>query len=499
MTNRLLSMLSQYLTSNQALRLNDSFQIYFKVLSIDHLNYKKTIKKKNLKRTFATHVGAKASVSMRYWALDPPSVLFHHKEKQTLNVFEGKCLLLCTIFALLQHSFFENKTNKGYLLMLKLFCKNVYKKSKAHQFLSQELEKLFSVTKLKTIGPYHLQTTIKLLSETYKCQFFIFDGLSNSNKLVYMFPFSYDDSLKPIYLYRPAHERKHVIFIKHIRSYFRSNYSICFACKRKFKDSYHKHLCKEKKCCFACRRFLQTSTTYSNERLNYLFCDKDITTEKIFKCEICNCTIFSKKCFEGHRKLCNGKGYFGYKCDNCQKFLTSSKGQTSLQIKSNHVCSGDRQCKFCFEKEDFDHFCKLKHLKFASFHTRLGFFKINTLSNDPYFPILAIILREESNNEVRGLFTKYCFSHELLKATNDKVDNFYTFSYFCQNTKHCNFVRGKISEKITADYLINVGQLQKTRTFNTDLLLFFLEKNDTTYICQDEHSYTMVNIFILPF
>ena len=99
-------MLSQYLTSNQGVRLNDSFQIYFKVLSIDHLNYKKNIKKKKVpKRTFATHVGAKASVSMRYWALDPPSKLFHHKNKEGLNLFEDKCLLLCTIFALLQHHF----------------------------------------------------------------------------------------------------------------------------------------------------------------------------------------------------------------------------------------------------------------------------------------------------------------------------------------------------------------------------------------------------------
>ena len=497
MTNRLLTMLSQYLTSNQGVRLNDSFQIYFKVLSIDHLNYKKNIKKKKVpKRTFATHVGAKASVSMRYWALDPPSKLFHHKNKEGLNLFEDKCLLLCTIFALLQHTYFENKTNKGYLMLLKLFCKDVYKKSKAHQFLAEQLQELFSVTNLQAVGPYHLQTTIKLLSETYKCQFFIFDGLSNSNKLAYMFPFTYDDSLKPIYLYRPAHERDHVAFIKHVRSYFRSNYAICFACKRKFKDSYHKHLCKEKKCCFVCRRFLQTSTTYLNERLEYLFCDKDITMEKPFKCQICNCTIYSKKCFKGHRKLCNGKGYFGYKCDNCQKFLTSSRGQTSLQIKTNHLCSRDSQCKFCFQKEDAEHFCKLKHFKLSSFHTRLGFFKIHTLSNEPYLPLLALILREESNDERRGQFTKYVFSHELLQESNQKIDNFFNFSYFCPNTKHYKLAKGKISEKITADYQINIAQLQKTRTFNTDLLLYFLDKNDTTYICQDEHSYTMVTIFL---
>ena len=76
-------MLSQFLTSNQGLRLNDSFQIYFKLLSIDHINYKKGIKKKVKKQTFATHVGARASISMRYWGLDPPSVYFNRKEKKS--------------------------------------------------------------------------------------------------------------------------------------------------------------------------------------------------------------------------------------------------------------------------------------------------------------------------------------------------------------------------------------------------------------------------------
>jgi len=39
MTDRILSMLSQYLLSNQSLTLNESFQVYLKVLSIDHSNY----------------------------------------------------------------------------------------------------------------------------------------------------------------------------------------------------------------------------------------------------------------------------------------------------------------------------------------------------------------------------------------------------------------------------------------------------------------------------
>jgi len=39
MTDRVLSMLAQYLLSNQSLALNETFQVYLKVLSIDHSNY----------------------------------------------------------------------------------------------------------------------------------------------------------------------------------------------------------------------------------------------------------------------------------------------------------------------------------------------------------------------------------------------------------------------------------------------------------------------------
>ena len=153
-----------------------------------------------------------------------------------------------------------------------------------------------------------------------------------------------------------------------------------------------------------------------------VFCDRNVTKEKSFKCSLCNCTIFSKKCMRGHKKLCNGKGYFGFKCDQCQKFLTSSKGQTSMQMRQAHICNGEVACRICFEKKDNEHLCKLKHLKMPLFHTRLGFFKIKTFSTFPYNPILMLVLREEEIDDgLRGHFTKYLLKHELLKDPNDNI------------------------------------------------------------------------------
>lgn len=40
MTDRMLTMLWQYLLSNQSLMLNDTFQVYLKILSIDHVRFR---------------------------------------------------------------------------------------------------------------------------------------------------------------------------------------------------------------------------------------------------------------------------------------------------------------------------------------------------------------------------------------------------------------------------------------------------------------------------
>ena len=110
MTDRVLSMLYQYLLSNQSLELNESFQIYLKILSIEHSKFKATKPiqtNRSKRRVFKTHVGASSRVYNYKWAINVP---------QTGNFFE-KCLLTCTILALAQHSLLEDKKNKLYFYL----------------------------------------------------------------------------------------------------------------------------------------------------------------------------------------------------------------------------------------------------------------------------------------------------------------------------------------------------------------------------------------------
>jgi hypothetical protein len=98
-----------------------------------------------------------------------------------------------------------------------------------------------------------------------------------------------------------------------------------------------------------------------HEKLRSSFCDKLVTSETENTCPICNVTLYSLHCAEGHKKLCYGKGYFGWKCLNCKKFSYRTGSLVSAKIAKTHDCSLIK-CKFCFQchkKDDF-HLCELK-------------------------------------------------------------------------------------------------------------------------------------------
>ena len=492
MTDRVLSMLYQYLLSNQSLELNESFQIYLKILSIEHskFNATKPIQRKLSKRKVVkTHVGETSRVYNYKWAIDVPQT----------GIFLGKCLLTCTILALAQHAFSEDKKSKLYLYISKINSVVLTKKNYAIKWMEKELEKLFSCTELKQTGPYELKATVIILSQTYKCQFFIFDGINNSSKLYFMYPEQYDDTLKPIFLFRPQFDSSHVIFIRHLNAFYKANSFVCFGCFRVFqrnRESRSSHLCKKRLTCFVCRRFFQTSETYLNSLTSSYFCDKLITKENSFLCSKCNCQIYSQKCFLGHKRFCKGLGYFGYKCLDCKKF-TYCRNNTSNDVKEAHVCSEGRICRNCFLIKENWHQCPMKLDKPHDFHVRLGFFKI--IFDNLNQPVFVIFYREEQE---RGNFNKYVFFEK------DFGDDFFETNYVNEqyfkpdwdvNTEFK--ISNTLSDKSTFFVQLNLLRNRERSNLSSKVLYFTLDKNfsDTTYICEDSSStnlMAMVNWFV---
>ena len=525
MVERILKMLEQFLISNQTLKLNETFKVYLKVLSIEHMKYKKNIKEsKKSKKIRRKHFGARIHATKKYnyfWALDVPD---SYPNEPSKNIFKDKCLLTSTILALLQNQFYKsNRTDKRFLHVQNINSTSMTKQNHAGNILLKELKELFQKTKLLENGPYILESTVKTLSKIYGCQFFIFDGLDNSNKIIFQFPDKYDDTLIPIYLYQPNDSRNHLVFIRHLNSYFKANVKVCFPCKQIFLTYNYKHLCSQKKSCFSCRRFFCEKETYLHEKLITLFCDKNITDEMSFLCSLCNVTCYSKHCFKGHKLICSGNGTFGYKCLKCNKFTYRHGSLNGTDIKNQHICGQLKNCKFCREDQETDHLCKLKKesifyqwpkLAFINFEQFPGFCaeccavqkndkRAFCTSHQNTFvqesePLLIIVHCEENKT---GSFSKYIFSHFLEEPLLTVERNSFLYKY---KEETQNKIISDLNKKKSQDFVRNLQNLQerKNHFLLIDKLLQTITTQswqNTTFICQDEDSntfMTLLNAFI---
>ena len=529
---RVLKMLEQFLVSNQTLKLDETFKVYLKVLSIPHIKFKESNRKRvHKKRTKEFYKRRKTYGSRRkptkkfnyFWALDVP-YNFKNKNALHLNIFQEKCLLTASILGNLQHSYFEsNRKDRRFLYAQNINSSNSAKQIHAGNIILSELNELLKYTKLPQDGPYELEETIKLLSDYYSCQFFIFDSIHNSKKLLYMYPEDYQDELKPIYLFQPIEDKNHLVFIRNYSSYCRANVKICFGCKKTFSTHNYKHLCLKRKCCFSCRRFFQTTNTYINEKLVNEFCDKNVTEEAYFTCKICNVTCYSQHCFKGHKLHCCGQGTFGYKCLKCNKFMYRHGKMNGKNLQLNHCCGALKPCLHCRQLKDENHQCKIKSEIISKKWPKLAFMGIehfdnssencltcynlrsqnngfcsnhslNSADNDLHQdPIMAIIYAEEDF----GTFTKYELNnfHDIVKVS--KSLNVLSFNYL-KSTKVSNTETKPKKTKITQDFKTNYLSLQNKHPQDLlDNLLQLITSNvwqNTTFIVQDDDSLTLVSL-----
>ena len=240
MVQRVLTMLEQFLVSNQNLQLDETFKVYLKVLSVKHMAHKMSAQQKKVsKRKSTKKFGSRVKPIKKFnyfWALDVPNSF---PSEPYSNVFKDMCLLTGTIIGLMQNSYFKTeRCDKRFLYLQCINSVNKTKQNRAGKVLFEELSALLKNTGLDTKGPYELEVTMQKLSEVYKCQFFVFDGIQNSNKLTYMYPQEYQDNLIPIYFYQPLEEKNHLVYIRNLKSYFKANVKVCFSCKKTFQTHF---------------------------------------------------------------------------------------------------------------------------------------------------------------------------------------------------------------------------------------------------------------------
>ena len=540
---RLLSILNQFLISdnNINLELNDTFKIYVNVFSVEHVNFNARKQRTPQANKRKKHYGSKSSKpSQNYsklaWAIDVPESYVSNP-----NIFLNKCFLVCIILGLLQNSYYKsNRIDTRYIYAQAINYDSKRKQKHAGNILKAELQKLISNLSLSESGPYEIQETADKICDYYKCQIFVFSGMENTSKLKYIIPNEVDDSRQPIYLYEPFENENHILFIKNLQNYFKSNRKVCFQCFKTFKSHRYLHRCIRTLTCFACRRKFCSPTTYIHYKLKSNFCDsKTNLLEKTAFCKICNCSLKTNHCHNGHSKICNGKGQFGYKCLKCKKFTYRRNNDTSDSLKQMHQC-GFLRCSYCgsyFDENSLDiHLCSLKKetipnkwpsvcfLKFTfqefnanncneCFEQKMNYCKLNNvplkdvLKNDSIdfvcknhenklnilIPNLLIMYKE--HNVKRGTFTRFVISNLF---DYQVTENIYQSNY-CEGLKLPSPFVNK-TKKMAEDFEIITKTLKYSQNADLTLIQVFFKEvfcnenklwQNTTFILHDEDSMTL--------
>ncbi len=104
------------------------------------------------------------------------------------------------------------------------------------------------------------------------------------------------------------------------------------------------------------------------------------------QCPRCSIILYSQHCEEGHKKLCNGKGHFGWYCSKCKHFTYKTQTFTSEDLKRTHKC-GTMNCRVCRQLINVEehHLCQLRKEKSTKFWPVIIFLNIEfyeTNSND---------------------------------------------------------------------------------------------------------------------
>ena len=218
------------------------------------------------------------------------------------------------------------------------------------------------------------------------------------------------------------------------------------------------------------------------------FCDRFLTKEKSFSCSKCNLIIFSKHCYIGHKKLCYGKGHFGWKCTQCNKFFYRYANETSTSIKKNHNCSTPKKCRICFEVKDSEHICSMRKPRYPPVWPLLAFISLEILETKyEQIPFLLIIYRQRKNNLS---FEKFIYSDLPEFYCNEETEERF-FQYY----PNFDFNYDHKVPKLKQNFHENLKRLfSKNPGSSLKILLLqnLMEKPNITFICQDENSIIMV-------
>ena len=542
LVNHIMAAFNAFLHSGAEIKLDDSFEVYFKVLSNASISYsghrRKTVPLRQL-------VGAKteSKILLRGGLIDLP-VEFPDKKHSLKNL----CLISAVIF-----NYFKFADPNKYFRIKKMCFATSSKEAKneAGKLLFEEVESFCLKENVLMEGPHDPLTVLPKLANYFKIQIHLIQSMDGLRKVPLLsFPDGNDLTRFRVYLYL---QPNHILLIDNLKQFFNHHKRrICFDCGQfaQFLFRANSHKCHARLNCLRCLGCFKSDSTVKVPNEIIAFCDSKNKNEPLLSCLKCKFVFKSETCFNNHKTACK-QNRLKVKCSKCNVYWTSMSKEKSDILKSSHTCGVlPRLCQICKElKVETFHVCKIKKEKIHDSWPNLGFinmkFKFNSsgncqncfsiketfmkannlsykeLFNHSQFETLicedhkTIFVKEEPN--LISIYTeqkdRLTFKHQLFKEDSIVIspeENDLSFEY-CQNAPEMStnvFKERRSMKEMSKTFYHYLNNVSKEMSPLDKLVLFLCDKKNNlsnfTFVVENNKAMFallryFLNVQVVPF
>lgn len=446
-----MNMFHQFCNSNEELHLNNTFRVYFKVFSRDHVYDPRSRRQTYIK----TMLGSKNIISNFAGTLSIPN-------------YQNNCMLL-SLIVLISYFNLENFKTREFYNYKPLWLSNVrpLEKEKALLCIRSKLEKITRDLSLKIEGPRPIND-LYLFSEHFNCQIHVIINNQEKQALFQSFPETLNLKLPQYFLLQL--NDNHLVPILNVKKFFSRNKYVCLHCRSSvYNFRIHKCLQKSVQCQNCLGYIVPELPKFKQSLIPYHFCiNKNTKQENSVSCKKCKNSFLNMVCFQNHFKsICSTKKKSNIFCEACKKFVKSF---------SNHLCISSLTQKYCYTcktiySNDEYHMCQFSKQEGTHVWRPLAFIDFLYSSENVKEPICCSLFFEHKPE----IFTFYIFWNDVILCDMPNCDKSYSFKYDIHNKRPLNSNSYPYAKKFTEQTVHNLNMLkEKNPTTAVDKLISFL-------------------------
>ena len=402
-----LNILASVLRSYDHIKLDESFHIFFRVLSVPHMNQKrKENRLRSPKKLAGIMDGSRLPVMSRRFMTAKNTNLFQVPQNSLLT---NCCLLVAVIIGFYYKKYLQYKYSgdffreaQQYKMLSRLRSEDEQKSAKATKALADIIHKVCVNLNLSPEGPHDVDETLPKLCRYYNIQVHIFTNVGNRRRCSY--PSQFRENLPQIYLFEETYadeQYSHISLIMKLKALFKKHGVQCFRCPKQIKE-YKRHRCcgkSERKTCFVCLRYLVTKTEeiYLDIETVKDYCiqtSQNLGYDK--PCKKCGLVFKTADCQIAHEQSRTCKR--GIMCQTCKRYVYGGQGiNKHADILREHKCYHDR-CRHCYalHQEGKEHSCQLQTQKPQSYYCNLAFFDLEATQNVTAISCVECLKKEKA-------------------------------------------------------------------------------------------------------